>query len=165
MVTCTTPPFRAAVRLNSGVRRHTMHSWQRAIGSIVVLLAVGLSLPGLVYVAGLLKVNGRPTPADSNLFSQDAITSAWLKCQEKAPISVQPINPWGFTGRFLFGDPLRRDSGERAAWRIASTHNAANHVVGGLWWHTSGVALTIWITRHWSADQIGATLVRDNLCK
>ena len=49
MVTCTTPPFRAAVRLNSGVRAHTM----RTRNVIVLVLLVTLLSGGIGYFQGL----------------------------------------------------------------------------------------------------------------
>lgn len=142
-----------------------MHSWHKAIFSMVAIMALLALLPGFVYMVGLAKVHGRPTPADPARFSQGAILAAWQQCRETSPIMVQSINPWGVVGNLLFGDPLRATPGERAAWRIASSHNASHPVGNNLWWHTSGTALTIWITRHWSAEQVGATLVRDSLCK
>ena len=55
MVTCTTPPFRAAVRLNSGVRPHLMDS-----GKALVLLLLGLAFS--TYAAGIVFVTWiRPT--------------------------------------------------------------------------------------------------------
>jgi hypothetical protein len=142
-----------------------MQSWHRAFISILVIVGLLMALPGLAYVAGLAKADGRPIPADPARFSQEAIAAAWLQCRETSPVSVQATNPWGFVGKFMFGNPLRTTPGERAAWRIASTHNARRPVSSKTWWHASGAALTIWITRHWSGEQIGATLVRDGLCK
>ena len=142
-----------------------MRSWHRAIISMLVIVVLLAALPGFVYIVGLAKVHGRPAPANPDLFNQEAIAAAWQQCHEVSPNAVQATNPWGFVGKFMFGDPLRTEPGERSAWRIASTHNASHPVGNSLWWHISGAALTIWITRHWSAEQIGATLVRDALCK
>ncbi len=141
-----------------------MQSWHRAILSLLVLLAVIASLPGVVYLIALARVHGRPVAANPADYSSDAIDASWTRCDEKTPVAVQAISPWGWAGEFLFGHTLEASPGERAAWRIASTHNLAHPVGGNLWWHASGAALTIWVTRHWSPQQIGATLVRDNLC-
>lgn len=142
-----------------------MHIWHRAILAMLVLTALLIAWPGFVYVIGLAKVHSRPTPADPTIFSPEAISTAWLQCGEELPIAVGVANPWQVAGTLLFDDPRRASAGERAAWQIASTHNASHPVSSNLWWHTSGTALSIWITRHWSAEQVGATLVRDNLCK
>lgn len=141
-----------------------MRSWHRTILFTLVLVALPAALPGFVYIAGLAKVHDRPVPADPGLFGQEAIAAAWRQCRETPLLAVQATNPWSIAGRFLFGDPLRTVPGERSAWRIASAHNASHPVGGSLWWHISGSALAIWITRHWSAEQIGATLARDGLC-
>ncbi len=135
---------------------------------LFILLAsflLTVSAPGLTYIVGLYRVDGRPTPANPNEYSQEAINSAWTKCSEKLPIYVKATDPWTYTSRFFFSEPLQATPGERAAWRIASSHNITHRMGNNTWWHTSGAALTIWLTRHWSAQQIGATLVRDNLCK
>lgn len=142
-----------------------MLSWHRAVLLTGVLVGLFAALPGIVYVVGLAKVHGRPVPADPHLFSRHAVAAAWEQCREAPPVVVKATNPWGVTGIFLFGDPHRTTPGERAAWRIASTHNASYSVGNTLWWHISGVALTIWMTRHWSAEQIAATLARDGLCE
>ncbi|GAB3346983.1 hypothetical protein [Marilutibacter aestuarii] len=142
-----------------------MQTWHRAILSLAVILGVIALLPGAIYLIGLAKVNSRPVPADPADYTAESIAEAWTGCQESMPLAVEAMSPWNFAGKFLFGDPLEVGPGERAAWRIASAHNVARPVGGGLWWHTSGASLGIWITQHWSAEQIGATLARDNLCK
>ncbi len=43
MVTCTTPPFRAAVRLNSGVRHHKAESQLRGVVTMGIVLFVAFS--------------------------------------------------------------------------------------------------------------------------
>jgi hypothetical protein len=66
--------------------------------------------------------------------------------------------------KLFWGETRFAGAGQLAAWQIARAHNS-DHPVGGMgWWHLSGAALTIWVTRHWSGEQIGATLVRDRLC-
>lgn len=142
-----------------------MQLWQRALLSLLVVFASILSVPGIIYVVGLARVHGRPVPADPSQYSSEAISAAWMRCREQIPIAVHASNPWSFAYKFMFADPLEATPGERASWRIASTHNSRHRSGDMLWWHTSGAALSIWITRHWSAEQIGATLVRDNLCK
>ena len=54
MVTCTTPPFRAAVRLNSGVRAHMRVRWQPKT-LIIAFSALGLVLSGVTSAWGAIK--------------------------------------------------------------------------------------------------------------
>jgi len=129
----------------------------------VALLILGF--PGILYSIGLLRVHGRPTPASTADFPSVDIAVNWQRCGERLPLEVEPLNPWGVAGRLLWGTHRQKNAGETAAWQVARAHNLA-HPVGTMgWWHLSGSALTIWITRHWSAEEIGATLARDNLCK
>jgi hypothetical protein len=42
-----------------------------------------------------------------------------------------------------------------AAWIVARSYNYSHLQHNqALWWHLSGAALTIWITRNWTSDQI-----------
>ena len=148
----------------SDVRCHTMHTAKRAILSLLAVVGLLLLLPGVIYAVGMLKVHGLPTPADPAAFDRKLLAATWMACREAPPATVHPLNPWGVTARLLLAD-LRAKPGERAAWQIAKSHNISHPVGSNLWWHTSGSALTIWITRNWSADQISATLARDGLCK
>ena len=139
---------------------------RRIIISILLLASLLVAaFPGIVYMVGIARVDGRPTPANPNNYSQEAINLAWAKCDETLPIEVEKTNPWKIANKFLFGNPLHATTGELAAWKIASSHNANHRMGNNTWWHISGAALTIWITRHWSAQEIGATLVRENLCR
>ena len=142
-----------------------MHTARRAFLSLLAVVALVALTPGIIYAVGLFKVHGRPTPADPNAFDSHVLAATWAACREAPPLVVQPLNPWGVATQFALASPSHTSPGERAAWRIASSHNSANPVGGNLWWHTSGAALTIWVTRNWSADQITATLARDGLCK
>jgi hypothetical protein len=142
-----------------------MRSRQLVLSTALALAALVAALPGFAYVAGLAKAHGRPEPASPAHYSSEAVAAAWARCDEQLPLATQQLSPWGYAGRLLFGNALRAAPGERAAWRIAATHNVRHPVGGSFWWHMSGAALTIWLTRHWSAEQIGATLARDNLCR
>ena len=142
-----------------------MRSWRLALSTALILVAIAVALPGVVYVIGLAKVQGRPGPAQPVRYTADDIHAAWRRCGEKLPLKAQPLSPWQYANRFLFSNPRKVSPGERAAWQIASSHNAQHPVGRAVWWHTSGAALTIWLTRNWSTEQLGATLVRDNLCR
>jgi hypothetical protein len=142
-----------------------MKSWHRGLVVLLTILGASALMPGVIYIIGLAKVRDRPVAADPTDYSSSVIAAAWLRCGESLPATVRPGSPRQFAGKLLFGAPTNAAPGERAAWRIASTHNAAHPVGHNLWWHTSGAALSIWLTRHWSAEQMGATLVRDNLCR
>ncbi len=142
-----------------------MHTTKRALLSLIILLGLIALIPWAVYMTGLLRVEGRPTPADPAAYDRASLVSAWEDCRESTPMSVERLDPWTIAIQLLLEAPSSTKPGQRAAWRIAASHNAAHPVGNMLWWHTSGTALTLWITRHWSADQISATLIRDGSCR
>lgn len=130
---------------------------------LVLILGLVSLIPWCLFWVGLHRVHGRPTFADPTAFDRVALAKAWKSCGESPPMVVKPLNPGTVAARFVLGDRRPFSPGQRAAWRIASSHNLA-HPVGGSWWHISGAALTLWITRNGSADQISATIARDGLC-
>jgi hypothetical protein len=142
-----------------------MAAGRRTVSALLLVVGLVLSVPAVLYGIGLFKVHGRPIPADPARFSAAEISTAWGRCRETLPLTVSPLNPWGYTAKVLSGASDLDSAGAIAAWQVASVHNATNPVGNTGWWKLSGAALTIWITRQWSAEQIGATLVRDNLCR
>ena len=143
-----------------------MTTWFRAIISLALILVLVALAPGLMYAVSLSKVHGRPIPANPANYDSHTVNQAWVRCSEALPLKVQRHSPWRVVFRLLFErpDPNQALAGERAAWRIAASHNSRYRLDPG-WWHPSGAALTIWITQEWSAEEIGATLVRDGLCR
>jgi hypothetical protein len=139
---------------------------RRKILAAALAVVVGIaSLPAIAYAIGLSKIDGRPTPADPTQFTAADLSANWIACREPASVQVVPLNPWGYTVRVLAGDTGFEGSGQLSAWLIARAYNVEHLPKGMKWWHLSGAALTIWVTRNWSAEQIAATLIRDQLCK
>lgn len=137
---------------------------RNTLAALLALSGVAFSIPAIVYGVGLLKIEGRPVPADPRNYSTAELSAAWQRCHDRLPVSVVPLNPWGVAAGFFWGDGQMHGAGQYAAMRVARAHND-QHVSGGMfWWHLSGGALTIWVTRNWTAEQIAATLVRDELC-
>jgi hypothetical protein len=126
--------------------------------------ALALSIPAIAYGVGLMKIEGRPVPADPTKYAPAELVAAWQRCRDRLPVSVVPLNPWGYTAKIFWGSPYFEQSGHLSAWHIVRAYNH-KHLPGGMkWWHLSGASLTIWVTQNWSGDQIAATLVRDGLC-
>jgi hypothetical protein len=138
---------------------------RRTLTVFLATTAVVLAVPAVGYGVGLSRIDGKPTPADPSQYTNAQLQEKWRHCRESSSIAVEPLNPWGYTAKILWGTTDFTGNGELAAWLIAREHNG-KHLKGGMaWWHLSGAALTIWVTRNWSAKEIAATLVRDNLCK
>jgi hypothetical protein len=120
------------------------------------LLAAGIPL-GL-YWLGLSNIEGRPEPPTqtSNVIADSALLQRDLRTQ--GPIVIDAQNPWT-----CFIDALH------AAPRFPSDHARSLRAVGiivvnyngshlrdhrTIWWHLSEMSLTIWVTRHWTTDEI-----------
>ena len=45
--------------------------------------------------------------------------------------------------------------GRKALWIVANDHNA-RHLNNRrmLWWHLSGASLIVWLSRHWTPEQV-----------
>jgi hypothetical protein len=143
---------------------------KRLIVSIVAVLAgVAFLAPWGLYALGLSNVEGRPNAQSvSPLTSED---DALLRRQLKAPqgLSVMPLSPGGYLITLITSGPRRtsaEEGGTFAAWIVARHYNATHlksHRM--IWWHLSGAALTIWITRNWTPDQVlsgAAEIVRQH---
>ena len=127
-----------------------------AIGVALILLTL---LPGIIYFAGLFNINGRPEFAQMCQLNSTQKFALWKELGESAKnendISVRAMNPWAFAAKFQSGILSGHNSGERAAWFVARNHNMTQ--LGNrrmVWWHVSGAALTIWLTRHWTAEEL-----------
>jgi hypothetical protein len=125
------------------------------LGAVALVAAC---IPLGLYFLGLANIEGRPTPptqtnnvvADQELLKQNLGT--------RDPIVIEAANPWTFLCSMFFGkQDLRSEHGRslRAVGIIAITYNSSHlRVHGKIWWHLSEMSLTIWVTRHWSTDEI-----------
>jgi hypothetical protein len=121
----------------------------------VVLLAVGLPLS--LYWMGLGNIEGRPQPiASTDIAADTALLQQ--KFRSPSPFVVQVLNPWTFLGSLRAPAVIERDVGASAVWVVVRSYNSTHLRKRKMtWWHLSGAALTIWVTRHWTPDQIVAS--------
>ena len=147
-------------------RRNSMR--RLAVSIVAVLIALGLLAPWGLYELGLSNIKGRPgAPPDRPISSEDdALLRRALRAQHG--ISVVPLSPSGYFASLFMTNSKEsaEDSGADAAWLVARNYNAS-HLKNSqsLWWDLSGAALTIWVTRNWTPDQVlsrGAEIVRQH---
>ena len=127
-----------------------------ALMGATALLAAGMPL-GL-YWLGLSNIEGRPVPPSqtSNVIADDALLQRDLRTQ--GPIVIDALNPWTFiidafhdAPRF----PSERARSMRAVGIVVGNYNSSHLKVHRMiWWHLSDMSLTIWVTRHWTKDEI-----------
>jgi hypothetical protein len=128
--------------------------------AIAFVCAAGILVLGVplgLYALGLSNIEGRPEPpTDTNHIAAD---TALLQqtFRSTAPVAVHVLNPWTYTATLLTQDPknLRANNGSSAVWLIARDYNykhLKNRKMS--YWHLSGAALAIWVSRNWTTDQI-----------
>jgi hypothetical protein len=112
-------------------------------------------VPLAFYWFGLSNIDGHPVPParTDNLGSDTALLQQDFRNQ--LPILVHVLNPWTFIGELRAEKAATPDDGAHAVWIIVRNYNGS-HLRNRkmIWWHLSGAALTIWVTRNWTTDQI-----------
>jgi len=137
-----------------------MLKWVRRIaGATICTGLVALTLgPWLLYWLALSKIDGRPSRASQGVYNAEDAAALLRKMGEPQPLRVEPMSPHSFL-MSLYALAHRSGDmfppGTRLAWMIAAEHNA-RHLADHGWWHPSGAALTIWLTRNWTTDELVA---------
>jgi hypothetical protein len=119
---------------------------------VVTTLSIATTAPWLIYWIGLNEIEGRPTR------SSHTVTAEQVDCLSKRlrisqPVQVDPISPYSY---ILQG--VHPSASTRIAWVIARSHNA-KHLSDRRYWHLSGAALTIWLTRNWTPIELIASAI------
>ena len=125
--------------------------------TLIVIGVVVWLTPWAFYAVGLANVEGRPVaPHVERLAEEDA---ALLQREFRAGYraSVERMSPWSYVRAFASDDPIQSfdETGVFAASLIAQDYNYT-HLRNRrtLWWHLSGAALAIWLTRNWTSDEV-----------
>jgi len=133
------------VSIRSDVLRFVDHL--ALIAALLVLLS-----PALLFQAVLWDLG--PLPAKpAQLASAERQTQTWKLAKGEGAPHVDPMNPYGFLWRFVAGDPTPMP-GETLAYRVARDHVMAQPHRSMLRWHLSNAVLAIWLTRHWTAEEL-----------
>ena len=131
-----------------------------ALNKVAIALICGagilvLGVPPGLYVVGLSNIEGRPkAPTDMNHLAADTVLLQQA-FRSTAPITVHVLNPWTYVATLLTEDPKNQDNGSDALWLIARNYNY-KHLKSRKMssWHLSGAALTIWVSRNWTTEQV-----------
>ncbi|MFZ6875054.1 hypothetical protein ACO0LF_23570 [Undibacterium sp. Di27W] len=116
---------------------------------IFLMLVCG---PWLLYAYGLSNIVGRPEPAKIAVLSPENKALIWKEMQEHGAIQVEVLTPYDIYS-LLLDKPY--SVGSNLAWYVARNYNY-DHLQDRRMvnWHISGEALTVWLTRHWSSDEL-----------
>ena len=123
--------------------------------ALVVLLGLVASLPWIAYAVALAQIDGRPTPPAIQRLSPEQIESLHLSLRKAGPLTVPELSPWEYVFDLVWNPERLSSGGVAAAWVVAKDFNL-KHLKGrrSTWWHFSGAALVVWLTRNWSSDQV-----------
>lgn len=132
--------------------RTKVHLNRLLYGVVLLALLVIVIGPWGLYWLGLHAVNGVPEPPTS-VATETEINEIWLEFKGKGLPEVAPTSPHVYIYQ-LYKHNIN-NTGLRLAWQVASNHLITNKKYkGNGWWHLSGAALTIWVSRNWSSEQI-----------
>ncbi|WP_068016873.1 hypothetical protein [Rhodoplanes sp. Z2-YC6860] len=128
------------------------------VGLVAIVLLAVVAGPWLLYEFGLSKIDGRPGHAVSTAVAPEDVEALIRTLRISRPITIDRLSPYSYIWTLARSDGRMRDHGVRIAWRIARSHNA-DHLANHSFWHLSGAALTIWLTRNWTTDELVAKAV------
>jgi len=127
---------------------------------VTALLVIGTG-PWLLYAIGLSMIDGRPSHASQAPVASEEVDAFWRRLRTPRPDHIDPLSPHSYTLALLRADQRALEPAGFVAWPIACSYNV-DHLGDHramLAWHLSGAALTIWLTRNWTTDELVAKAV------
>jgi hypothetical protein len=143
----------------------------KLLWALLLLVAIVVAIPAGAYWAGMDNALGKPIPPDAVRYSETQAREVWVERELASRIAVRRVTPWHFYHLIWCS---RNDAhiedylscgdeypGLRAAGYVAKRFLAGHLKEDGLMWrYLSRTALTIWITRNWSEQELVAELIR-----
>lgn len=113
-----------------------------------------LASPLVLYGVGLSGVDGRP-PKPLRLASKAQQELVWKRARGDGAPRIDTMNPYSLAIRLLAAPEARTPPGQQITWWVASGYLLEHQRYKGMgWWHLSGAALAIWLSRNWSSEEI-----------
>ncbi|QPF76230.1 hypothetical protein G8A07_27080 [Roseateles sp. DAIF2] len=123
-----------------------------ALGLLATTALLAMTGPLALYWIGLEAVKTMPSPP-ATMATAEQQAAIWSGVRGQGDPFIPKLNPYSFLPYVASTAP--QDPGVLISWQVASTHLLEHRRYRGMfWWHLSGAALTIWITRNWSSEQI-----------
>jgi hypothetical protein len=153
------PHSRATLPSALAAGRLAMLRWflRLLIGLFIFALISVIAGPWLLYVIGLAKIDGRPSHA---AVAPEDVEALLRTLRISQPLTIDRVSPHSYVWAVVRRDERALGQGVRLAGPIANSHNAdhlADRSMGA--WHLSGAALTIWLIRHWTTDELIAKAI------
>ncbi|MBI3345793.1 MAG: hypothetical protein HY020_01110 [Burkholderiales bacterium] len=125
-------------------------------GTAAALVSLFLLSPWLIYAAMLASIEGRPTRPESLVPAQEQVR-LWRLADGTGEPRAEPMNPYGYAWE-LFVPTGQPAPGETLAGWVSRDYLRAQPRRGMLAWHLSNAALTIWLTRNWTAQELASAV-------
>ena len=130
------------------------------IGLVLTALIAVMMGPLLLYAIGLAKIDGRPSHASHPTVAPEDVEALFRTLRISQPITIDRLSPYSYIWAVVRRDERAFGQGVRFTLPIVRSHNAdhlADRSMGA--WHLSGAALTIWLTRNWTTNEIIAKAI------
>lgn len=134
-----------------------MHRFLRYLTALLMgAAALVLLSPWLIYEATLQSIEGRPVKP-VRMASAEEQAAVWKLARGSGPLHAEPLNPYLFIWKLTSTPAGQPDAGETLAYWVSREHVWALPERRGMGrWHLYNAALTIWLTRHWSAEEMAS---------
>lgn len=121
------------------------------LGALIITV---IASPMALYWLGLNGVEGLPVKPVV-LVSQERQLLVWVKARGHGIPTITPLNPYSYVLLLAAKSPQPNAPGNLIAWWVASEYLHEHRRYKGMgWWHLSGAALSIWISRNWSTEEM-----------
>ena len=118
--------------------------------TFVLLLGIPLAL----YSLGLRGVEGRPQKP-LQVASAEQKISVWKRVRGNGVPYISADNPYSYMASVFLAQGPRTSPQQLVTWWVARDYLVRHKRYQGLgWWHLSGAALAIWLSRNWTSDEI-----------
>lgn len=134
-----------------------LRAWFKRLAVVLLLFCacVLVAGPWALYWFALSGIEGSPELPTSSASAQER-QDIWQELRVGGEPTVTAITPYEY---FFLGSGISTHHNKKAgvllAWQVASNYNLVHLKYKGMaWWHFSGAALTIWLTRNWTTGQL-----------
>ena len=136
---------------------------------LIVVLAGGVLVaasPCIIYWAVLATLPGYPEAPQPLASTGPAELDIWAEYSGHSQFGLKPVNPVQYVWLLMTCENvdvcLDEYPGLRVAGRVAQAYLSRQEPTRAIWWHLRSAALGIWLTRHWSAEQLLAQIVEEH---
>jgi len=138
--------------------------WKYLIIPIVTLAVIVASMPGILYLYGLYGIDKYPDKYNFSL-DRNVTLKIWGIYQGEGDPRLFKMNPWSYY-KPIYCDAQasieeqvkecrNKYPGTYAAAKLAQSYlGASNKKYKNLDWHISAAALSVWLSRNWSIEEI-----------